>query len=108
MLINTNKIGSFTSLETLRHGEYNGKVVDVKDPLKLGRIKVRVYGKTDKLEVDVLPWYQCQFPVNPSPNSQGGVPPIGSDVVVSFPDNSIYNGIVKYMTISVPPSQSSS
>lgn len=103
MLINVNKIGSFTTTEMLKYGEYNGKVVDNADPKNIGRIRVRVYGRTDKLAIDMLPWYQVNFPPNPSPNAQGGVPPIGSDVVVHFPDGNIYNGLVRYMTISIPP-----
>lgn len=106
MLINVNKIGAFTTSNVLRYGQYNGKVVDNKDPLKLNRVRVRVYNRTDKLQIEMLPWYVCITPVNPSPNAQGGVPPIGSDVVVEFPDGNIYNGIIKYMTISVPPSNS--
>ncbi len=104
MIVNVNKITTFTTTNILRYGDYNGKVVDTKDPEKLGRIRVRVYGRTDKLEVEMLPWYLCSFPVNPSPNSQGGVPPVGSDVVVQFPDGNIYNGRVVYMAIAVPPS----
>lgn len=103
MILNSSKLGSFNTTTTLQYGEYNGKVVDVKDPKKQRRIRVRVYGRTDKLPIDKLPWYQCISPINPSPNQQGGVPPVGSDVVVRFPDNSIYNGKVEYMTISVPP-----
>lgn len=33
-----------------------GEVVDVDDPLKIGRAKVRVYGKFDSLEVADIPW----------------------------------------------------
>lgn len=103
MIVNITKVSSSTTNAILATGEYNGKVVDNADPKNIGRIKVQVYGITDKIEAELLPWYQCIYPVNASPNAQGGVPPIGSDVVVHFPDNSIYNGIVKYMTISIPP-----
>lgn len=34
-----------------------GKVVDIKDPKKLGRIRCEVFGRTDGIEIDHLPWY---------------------------------------------------
>ena len=33
-----------------------GKVINTNDPLKLGRVKIRVFGKYDELEEDVIPW----------------------------------------------------
>lgn len=34
-----------------------GKVVDINDPNKIGRIRCEVVGRTDGLKKDVLPWY---------------------------------------------------
>ena len=33
-----------------------GEVINVDDPLKLGRIKIRIFGKYDELEDSVIPW----------------------------------------------------
>jgi len=38
------------------YGNYRGKVVDVDDPYRSGRIKVEVFGVFDDLPVDALPW----------------------------------------------------
>ena len=38
------------------YGFYRGKVVDVDDPYKVGRIRVEIYGVFDGLSVNTLPW----------------------------------------------------
>lgn len=38
------------------YGNYRGEVVDVEDPLKVGRIRVRVFGVYDDLEDEEIPW----------------------------------------------------
>ena len=34
-----------------------GKVVDIEDPEKIGRVRCEVYGRTECLKKEVLPWY---------------------------------------------------
>lgn len=71
---------------------YLGDVEDNNDPLKLGRLKVRISIFED-IDTEQLPW--C-FPLLPSflGNSKNSimfsVPEIGSQVRVSFPNRDIY------------------
>jgi len=90
-------------------GEYTGIVVDTKDPgfkndgKPLSRVRVSIPELTDGIATDKLPWYLIRQTVNDSPNSQSKIPPVGSSVVVTFPDKTIYNGVVSYMIVSHPP-----
>lgn len=43
-------------------GIFRGKVVDANDPLKLGRVKVRVYPVMDEIKDEDLPWAEPCFP----------------------------------------------
>ena len=40
-----------------------GEVVDVNDPEKIGRVKVKVFGVYDNIETDDLPWAQIVVPI---------------------------------------------
>jgi len=40
-----------------------GSVVDVEDPMELGRVKVKVFGVYDDIDDDNLPWAQIVVPV---------------------------------------------
>tara|TARA_B110000879_G_C11155896_1_gene506861 strand:+ start:1392 stop:1952 length:561 start_codon:yes stop_codon:yes gene_type:complete len=40
-----------------------GSVVDVKDPMELGRVKVKVFGVYDDIDDDNLPWAQIVVPI---------------------------------------------
>ena len=40
-----------------------GSVVDVKDPMQLGRVKVKVFGVYDDIDDADLPWAQIVVPV---------------------------------------------
>ena len=71
-----------------------GEVVDVEDPQKVGRIKVRVYGKFDDLNKEDIPW---AYPGNnnTSGHSSGGsffsIPKLGSIVSIKFDMGNIYH-----------------
>jgi len=84
-------------------GVYVGKVVDNKDPMLLNRIKVEVEELTKGIKKDYLPWYVCEYEVQNTYNNTSDIPPINSYVLVKFPNNDIYNGVVYGMISRVPP-----
>lgn len=67
--------------------KYLGIVVDNKDEKKEGRCRVRVFGKFDNIEDNMLPWAICK-----NKNSRGSliIPKIGDIVVVEFNNGNIY------------------
>lgn len=77
-----------------------GEVVDVEDPLREGRVRVRVVGVTDdtkNIPDKDLPWTAIMMPTN-SPSvagagSSSGLEP-GSKVMVMYTDEEKRNGIV--------------
>jgi hypothetical protein len=71
-----------------------GEVVDVADPLKIGRAKVKVFGKFDEIPDEDIPW---AYPGN---NNTGGsdsgggffsVPKVGTIVSIRFDNGNIYH-----------------
>ena len=71
-----------------------GEVVDIEDPLKIGRVKINVYGKFDEIPTEDIPW---AYPGN---NNTGGaatgggffsVPKKGAVVSVKFDQGNIYH-----------------
>lgn len=71
-----------------------GEVVDINDPKKEGRIKVKVFGKFDQLSNDDIPW--CYPGTNiVSGSSNGGsffsVPKLNSIVSVRFENGNLYH-----------------
>lgn len=75
------------------NGEYLGRVLDVNDTKKEGRIKVKVFSVFDELETESIPW---AYPTN---NFTGGsftgggsfsLPKIGSIVKIHFEKGNIY------------------
>ena len=89
---------------TLKGGFYNGIVVDRDDKDKHLRVKVSIFNLTEGITKDLLPWYTMENTITSSPNASGSIPPQGSEVVVEFPTDDIYNGIVTYKVNSRPPS----
>jgi hypothetical protein len=81
------------SKDDLRNTSWLGEVVDIEDPQKIGRIKVKVFGKFDELENDAIPW---AYPgTNISAGSADGgsffsVPKKGSIVSIKFDNGNIY------------------
>jgi hypothetical protein len=76
------------------HSErFVGYVVDVNDPEKAGRVKIRIYGMHDdktRIPDDMLPWARCVFPVTNPVNAGVSGPTTGlvvnSTVVGYFAD----------------------
>lgn len=75
-------------------GTWLGEVVDIEDPLKIGRVRIKVYGKFDEIPTEDIPW------AYPGINSTGGaatgggffsVPKLGAIVSVRFDQGNIYH-----------------
>ena len=68
------------------NGMYRGKVVDVDDPYKKGRIRIEVFGVFDDLPVDTLPWAIFADPLMGGQENLGGfiVPDMDSHVWLFF------------------------
>lgn len=65
---------------------FAAKVVDNNDSEKLGRVRVMVYGKFEKIPESDLPWAVPDFNIL----GEFKVPEVGSLVTVYFRDNDIY------------------
>jgi len=71
-----------------------GEVVDIEDPQKIGRVKIRVYGKFDNLQVEDIPWAYPGNNLSGGSDSGGGffsVPKKGAVVSVKFDSGNIYH-----------------
>ena len=71
-----------------------GEVVDIEDPQKVGRIKVKVYGKFDELAKDDIPWAYPGNNMTAGSETGGGffsVPKLGSIVSIKFDMGNIYH-----------------
>lgn len=81
------------------NGTWLGEVVEIDDPNRVGRIKIRVFGKFDELETEDIPWaYPCS-PASGGSNTGGGyfsVPKLGSIVSVTFDNDNIYHPEYKF------------
>ena len=60
---------------------YIGKVVDINDPLKIGRVKLSIFGKYDELDIVSIPW---AFPVNHLNSGFLNIPTLGELVNCFF------------------------
>lgn len=79
--------------DNLRTSNWLGEVVDVSDPNFDGRIKVKVFGKFDKLEDNFIPWARAQNRVSGGSSSGSGfhsTPKVGSIVGVKFDNGNVY------------------
>ena len=80
-----------------------GKVVDNYDPKGANRIRVSLFGLTNDLSPDDLPFYSIKPEVSDTPNSNVKIPPYGSLVEVEIKDDDIYNGVVVSTQTAIPP-----
>ena len=71
-------------------GKYIGIVLDNNDPLRIGRVKVRVYGLHDNFTIDELPWAMVEFPMAFSVKGSFMVPEIDTLVYCEFDDADLY------------------
>ncbi len=79
--------------DNVRDAHYSGTVVDIEDPLKIGRIRVAVFGFFDGLDTELLPWAVPSTNTTSGSASGGGffsVPKLDSVVDVKFDNGNIY------------------
>ena len=73
---------------------YLGVIVDIKDPLKRGRARVRVFGIFDDLEIEDIPWAEPGTASEYFGGGKGGgavsIPRIGTVVYCSFGGENYY------------------
>ena len=84
--------------DNVRDGNYCGTVVDIEDPLNIGRIKIEVFGFFDGLDPALIPWATPGNGWSAGSVSGSGafsVPKLGSVVDVQFDNGNIYNPTYK-------------
>lgn len=73
---------------------YLGVIVDINDPLKQGRAKVRVFGIFDDLEIEDIPWSEPGTASEYFGGGKGGgavsIPRLGAVVYCSFESENYY------------------
>jgi hypothetical protein len=77
-----------------------GEVVDIADPLKSGRVKVKVYGKFDQIPTEHIPWAYPANSMTAGSATGGGffsVPKMGSLVAIRFDNGNIYHPEYTFM-----------
>lgn len=84
--------------DDLRNAEYVGEVVNVNDPKKAGRCKIRVYGKFDEITDDsLLPWAYPESNLVFGSSSGGAgtfsTPKVGTMVKVTFFNGDLYSPV---------------
>ncbi len=79
--------------DNLKDTVWLGKVVDIADPNKDGRVRVKVFGKFDKLENELIPWaHPGNMITGGSATGSGShsVPKLDSVVCVRFDNGNIH------------------
>lgn len=73
-----------------------GSVINTADPLQLGRVKIRIFGKYDELDEEVIPW---SIPYNQLSSGTVIIPKVGEFCNVFFENGDenvpFYTGIAK-------------
>ncbi len=73
-----------------------GSVINTADPLQLGRVKIRIFGKYDELDEEVIPW---AIPYNQLSSGTVIIPKVGEFCNVFFENGDenvpFYTGIAK-------------
>ena len=72
--------------DNLRETHWLGEVVINEDPLLQGRVRVKVFGKFDKLPDEAIPW---ATPMNRDHVGAHAVPRVGDIVAVRFDNGNI-------------------
>jgi hypothetical protein len=80
--------------DNLREMNFLGVVVDINDPQKIGRCKIRVFGKFDDIADEDLPWANPQSPLSFGTGGGSGsfsTPKVDAVVGVVFNNGNIYS-----------------
>ena len=80
--------------DNLFNTNWLGTVIDIDDPKKIGRIKVRVFGKFDSLADEHIPWAYPALNNSAGSASGGGqfsVPKLNSIVSINFDNGNVYH-----------------
>jgi hypothetical protein len=87
--------------DRLSQNDWLGEVVDITDPLEEGRVRVKVFGKFDKLEDTMIPWASPSGFMTSAGSATGGgsfsLPKIGSIVNVQFENDNLYTPVYTYI-----------
>ncbi len=70
-----------------------GEIVDINDPLKQGRARIRVFGFFEDLEIEDIPWAEQSYSLSFSSARGSGnitIPRLGSVVTVYFDGSNYY------------------
>ena len=84
---------------------YLGKIVDINDPLKLGRAKVNVFGIFDDLQIEDIPWAEQNPGISFGKGFGGGnitIPRNGAVVYVRFEEENYYKITYDYLKETSP------
>lgn len=79
--------------DNLSNSYWIGEVVDIDDPEREGRIRVRVFGKFDELDIDSIPWATPHNRITGGSESGSGfhsVPKLQSIVGVIFDNGNLH------------------
>lgn len=82
-----------------------GEIVDIQDPLKLGRARVRVFGFFDDLEIQDIPWAEQISGLSFSSAKGNGnisIPRVGAIVNVQFDGSNYYKLFYEFEKESSP------
>lgn len=82
-----------------------GEIVDIKDPLKQGRARIRVFGFFDDLEIDDIPWAEQISGLSFSSAKGNGnisIPRVGATVNVQFDGSNYYKCFYEFEKESAP------
>lgn len=72
-----------------------GKVVENNDPKRLGRVKVRIEGVLESIDITLLPWIYPKNPIGFGGSQDASslvAPDVGAELTIEFPHREIYFG----------------
>jgi hypothetical protein len=82
-----------------------GEIVDINDPLKQGRARIRVFGFFDALEIEDIPWAEQVSGLSFSSargNGNISIPRVGATVNVQFDGSNYYKCFYEFEKESAP------